>query len=111
MTAHDSDVTAVAPLQPKAAPTEALPTESVPDFSDEDLRIMVRTEIQRVLTSLPEFGHSHAPISGSDATDEIASLRDELVSTRADVQRLRAAKEAQDREMVIKEQIRTLGVR
>lgn len=79
--------------------------------SSHDVRTMIEEEIRRLIPSfLAEPAGRREPPADSES-DQIRSIREELQSTRLELQRIRAEKISQDREIFLKEQLRSLGVR
>lgn len=71
----------------------------------------ILSEVQRML---PNLLHGLAAPKGAPSpseSEELRSIREEVAAARLEVQQLRAHKLAQDRELFLKEQIRSLGVR
>lgn len=81
------------------------------DESSHDVRTLIEEEIRRLIPSLlAEPAEGREPVSDRES-DQVRSIREELHSTRLELQRVRAEKLSQDREMFLKEQLRSLGVR
>lgn len=76
-----------------------------------DIRTMIEAEVRRLVPSLlGEPVKALEPLHGIE-NDEMRAIREELQATRLELQRIRAEKVSQDREVFLKEQLRSLGVR
>lgn len=79
--------------------------------SGRDVRSIVEEEIRRIIPVLiGDSGRTREAAEGQES-DDVRALREELTSTRLELQRIRAEKLLRDRDVYLKDQMRALGVR
>jgi hypothetical protein len=84
---------------------------SIDGVKNSEIVALVEGAIRRIMPELINVGAEAESSSGREGDCEVQAMREELNSTRRELERVRIEKVAQGREMFLREQIRSLGVR